>query len=180
MIQPSQVPLVEVTPHANGQRASSSCFHAIGTSVIEFPVDPLSLIYDTASRQPIQSTGDPRHATSEHAPHSAPTQDLFPTHLPPLVHHQSTSFPLEDTVPSTSLQPSMDILSNPPASLSPFPPDPSRGIINPPPFCDGIGQSEGSLKEPTLGDKESGNILRLVHAPTEAGFSSRPRVPAGI
>jgi len=46
--------------------------------------------------------------------------------------------------------------------------------------CDGIGQSEGSLKEPTLGDKESGNILRLVRAPTEAEFSSRPRTPAGI
>ena len=46
--------------------------------------------------------------------------------------------------------------------------------------CDGIGQSEGSLKEPTLGDKESGNILRLVCAPTEAEFSSRPRALAGM
>ena len=47
-------------------------------------------------------------------------------------------------------------------------------------YCDGIGQSKGSLKEPTLRDKESGNILRLVCALTEAGFSSRPRAPAGI
>ena len=137
MIQPSQVRLVEATPHSDRQRASSSRFRAIGTSVIECAVGPLSLTYATPSRQRIQSAGDPRHATSEHALHSAPMQDLFPMHPPPLVHHHSTSFPLEDTVPSTSTQPSMDILSNPPATLSPFTPDPSRGAMNPPPFASG-------------------------------------------
>ena len=178
MIQPSQVPLVEATPHSNGQRASSSRFHAIGTSVIEFPVDPLSLIYDTASRQPIQSTGDPRHATSEHAPHSAPTQDSFPTHPPPLVHHQSTSFPLEDTVPSTSLQPSMDILSNPPASLSPFTPDPSRGIINPPPFASGSISAHQYGTMPSSGFSIPGSVPFASYPPY--GYSmSFPHIPPG-
>jgi hypothetical protein len=178
MIQYSQVPLVEATPHSDGQRESSSHFHAIGTSVIKRPVDPAPLTYAAPPRQPVQSAGDPHHAISEHAPHSAPMQGLFPTHPPPLVHHQSTSFPFEGAVPSTSLQSSMDILPNPPATLSPFTPDPPRGAVVPPSLASGFIPAHQYGKVPSTGFPIPSSVLFASYPPY--GYSMPfPPIPPG-
>lgn len=125
------MPTASAAPPTAGSMQLSPSREMTGPSgsVIEYPINSSYLTHTAPSRQPGRPAGYLRHVLLEHPSHSTLLQGPLAACPPPLMHHQGGLF---DTATPTSPRSSMGVLSDAPAALDGFTPDPAGGAALPP------------------------------------------------